>query len=63
MVGGNGRARDLLQFIPLPGCTLSPAAAWPPLLAVPLVFIQYLATWTIQINTELLSVVHNEYQA
>lgn len=50
-----------LSLISVPSpATLSSSTVWPPLLDLSLVFIHYLATWIIQINTELLSVVHNE---
>lgn len=57
-MGGAQGSSDLFQG----PATCSPSAVWTPLLAPALVLIHYLATWTIQINTELLSVVHNEYQ-
>lgn len=58
MGGAQGSPSDLFQG----PATRSPSAVRTPLLAPALVLIHYLATWTIQINTELLSVVHNEYQ-
>ena len=51
-----------LWSVPLPRHLVSPSTVRPPLLALSLVLIHYLAMRIIQINTELLSVVHNEYQ-